>query len=308
MKQPSNPQALWPAILAMILLVVIWTANLLLSRYSVLEGLSSYDLTALRYSVAGLILLPNFFRIGGLQDLGGLGWKKGLILSFLAGPPYMMAFYYGFKLAPVSHAAVLALGIVPTVVFLGLVLTGRTSFSLAALCSLILIIVGLIFVTASSFSIHRDVLMGDACFIVGGTFWGLFTFLSRIWKVSPMPSVTVICRFVPDIHTVLFCLFLRWHRRKHLYYSCYSPRDLPRRFQLDDVRCSFTLCSSKAWCPKYGPFQSNRSPDGLLGGHSLPWRNTNGHAMDGNYHGFSGYFGNITADIIDPLKKQLKGT
>ena len=192
MKQPSNPEALWPAILAMVLLVFIWTANLLVSRYSVLEGLSSYDLAALRYSIAGLILLPNFFRIGGLKDLGGLGWKKGLILSFLAGPPYMIPFFYGFKLAPVSHAAVLAPGIVPSVVFLGLVLTGRTSFSLAAVCSLILIVIGLTFVTAVSFSTHQDVLMGDALFVVGGLFWGLFTFLSRIWKVSPMPSVTVI--------------------------------------------------------------------------------------------------------------------
>ena len=176
----------------MILLVVIWTANLLISRYSVLAGLSSYDLAALRYSIAGLVLLPYFFKIGGLQDLGGLGWKKGLVLSCLAGPPYMVAFFYGFNLAPVSHAAVLNPGVVPTVVFLGLVITGRTAFSLAALCSLILIIVGLTFVTASSFSTYRDILIGDALFLTGGIFWGLFTFLSRIWKVSPLPSVAVI--------------------------------------------------------------------------------------------------------------------
>ena len=225
------------------------------------------------------------------------------ILSFLAGPPYMMAFYYGFNLAPVSHASVLVLGIAPAVVFLGLVLTGRTSFSLAAVCSLILIIVGLTFVTASSFSTHRDILMGDACsfyhrwYLVGAVY-----FLVKNMESESHPVNDCHCRFVPDIHTVLFCLFLRWHRRKYLYYSCYSPRNLPRRF-LDDNRCSFTLRSSKAWCSKYGPFQSNRSPDGHLGGHSLSRRNTNGHAMDGNYHGFSGDFGNVTVDFIDPLKK-----
>ena len=115
-------------------------------------------------------------------------------------------------------------------------------------------------------------------------------------------------RFVPDIHTSVFCLFLRRYRRKYLHHSYCSPRTLPRHSQLDCGRYPFALCSSKAWCPKYGPFQSNRSPAGRLDGHPLPWRNTNGHAMVGNYHGFSGYFGNITADIIDLLKKQLKET
>lgn len=180
-----------PGVFAILSVVGIYAANIVATRYSVLNGLSSLDLTALRYSVAGLVLLPYFYRLG-LRDMGGIGWPKGVILSCLAGAPYMVVFFYGLSLAPAAHGAVLNPGIVPSVVFLGMVFLGRQPFSAARALSLMLIVLGLILVTRSSFSTEGRVLFGDVLLFMTGISWGLFTLLAKLWELRPMQAAAVV--------------------------------------------------------------------------------------------------------------------
>ncbi len=176
---------------AMVVLVLLWSLNFVTTRYSVLGGLTSFDMVALRFGVAGIVCLPYFLRLG-LGDLGGLGWQRGLILTCLAGSPYIIVLYSALAFAPASHGVVLNPGLVPSVVFLGTVYLGQRRFSLVALLSLALILMGLALVTSSSFLAQRSVLLGDALFLVSGISWGLFTLLSRRWSVGPMQAVAVI--------------------------------------------------------------------------------------------------------------------
>ena len=169
----------------------IYATNLVATRYSVLNGLTSLDLAALRYGVAGLVLVPYFCRLG-LRDLGGIGWLKGICLSCLAGAPYMVVFFYGLSFAPASHGAVLNPGIVPSVVFLSLVFLGRQAFSLVKALSLLLIVLGLILVTGSSFSMQGTVLFGDILLFTTGISWGLFVLLVKIWELKPMQAAAIV--------------------------------------------------------------------------------------------------------------------
>lgn len=178
-------------VVAILSVVCIYAANLVATRYSVLNGLTSLDLVALRYAVAGLVLMPYFCRLG-LRDLGGLGWSKGIILSCLAGAPYMVVFFYGLSFAPASHGAVLNPGIVPSVVFIGMVFLGRQPFSAARAFSLLLIVLGLVLVTRSSFSTQDQVLFGDILLFVTGVSWGLFTLLAKLWELRPMQAAAVV--------------------------------------------------------------------------------------------------------------------
>ncbi|MBD2103944.1 hypothetical protein [Leptolyngbya sp. FACHB-261] len=91
---------------AILLVMAIYTTNFVAIRYSILNGLTSLDLAALRFSVAGLAMLPSFCRLG-LRDLGGLGWPRAMLLTCLAGSPYMVVFFFGLSFAPASHGAVL---------------------------------------------------------------------------------------------------------------------------------------------------------------------------------------------------------
>ncbi|WP_235595878.1 DMT family transporter [Mastigocoleus testarum] len=178
-------------IFAILLVMVIYTANFVVTRYSILNGLNSLDLAALRYSVSGIVMLPYFYRLGW-KNLGGLGWSKAILLTCLAGSPYILVFFFGLSFAPASHGAVLNPGIVPSVVFLGMVFLGLQSFSLARVLSLVSIFLGVVLVTASSFSLQGSVLFGDFLLLVTGISWGLFTLLAKVWELRPMQSTAIV--------------------------------------------------------------------------------------------------------------------
>jgi drug/metabolite transporter (DMT)-like permease len=178
-------------IFAILLVIGFYATNLIATRYSVLNGLTSLDLVALRYGVAGVVLMPYFCRLG-LRDLGGIGWLKGICLCCLAGAPYMVVFFYGLSFAPAAHGAVLNPGIVPSVVFLSMVFLGRQSFSLSRALSLLLIVLGLMLVTRSSFSTRGQVLFGDILLFITGISWGLFTLFAKLWELRPMQAAAVV--------------------------------------------------------------------------------------------------------------------
>jgi len=179
----------------MVSVVAIYSVNLVVSRYSVLRGLTAYDLTALRYAVAGVVLLPYFFFRLGARSLGGLRWHRAIIFSCLAGAPYMVVLLLGLDAAPATHAAVLNPGVVPSVVFIGLVTSARQQFSMARMFLLVLIVLGVVMVTGASFSARGPVLVGDALLLGTGISWGVFTLLARIWSVRPIQAATVVAVF-----------------------------------------------------------------------------------------------------------------
>ncbi len=200
-----NRSDLYFGLLAISITVLIYAVNLVFSRFGVQHGLNPYDLTALRFAVAGCLLLPYFFKLGWV-NAGGLGWPKALLLALLAGSPYMWLLFKGLAFAPASHAAVLNPGIVPSVVFLGLVVLGIQSFSLKRLFSLLLIILGLILVTSASFVIDNEVMFGDLLLFVTGLSWGLFTLLCKLWQVKPLQATAIVC-VLSMLYLPLYLLF-----------------------------------------------------------------------------------------------------
>jgi len=178
-------------IVAVLCVMTVYATNFIAARYSVGHGLTSLDLAALRFSVSGLVMLPTFVRLG-MRDLGGLGWPRAVALSCLAGSPYVLVFFLGLTLAPASHGAVLNPGIVPSVVFVGLVVLGRQRFTAARALALVVIVAGLVLVTGSSFSLRGPVLAGDALLFLTGISWGLFTLFARVWDVRPLQAAAIV--------------------------------------------------------------------------------------------------------------------
>ena len=183
--QPPTPIALrglaWGLLAA-----AIWATYSVMARLGVKAGLSPADLTLLRFAPGALLMAPLFWRWGWL-DLGGIGWRRGLVLAVLAGPGFSLLFMTGFTLAPLAHGAVIAPAF-QMLASLGLAawladqrLTRETALGTA------FVVLGLACMGGDSLlHVGGQTLIGDALFALAGVCWALFGALSRRWQVDPL--------------------------------------------------------------------------------------------------------------------------
>lgn len=150
------------------------------------------DLVALRFTVAGAAMLPWLLRYG----LDGLAWPRILVLSFLAGPCFALAAFYGFVNTPAAHGAALMPGTLPlwTVVLAALVIGERiTGLRIAGV---VLTIGGIAAISGPDFlAADLRALAGDLLFPCASFAWAVYTVLARRWGVSPMRSAAVVFVF-----------------------------------------------------------------------------------------------------------------
>ena len=78
--------AFWKGLGLGILCALIWGVQAVVSRRSVLDGLSAADVTILRFMVASLVLLPVALGMRPIL-VGEPGWRRALVLTALAGTP-----------------------------------------------------------------------------------------------------------------------------------------------------------------------------------------------------------------------------
>src|SRR5262245_44256053 len=95
--------------------VSIWAGCLVVGRLGVQTSLTPWDIAALRFGVAGVILLPYLVRQGlALDRLGWIG-LGGLVLR---GVPTVLLANTGLLFAPAAHAGALFPGVMPLMVAL----------------------------------------------------------------------------------------------------------------------------------------------------------------------------------------------
>lgn len=175
------------------LAAIIWGGYLVSSRRGIAAGLAPADMAFLRYVVAGAVMLPFLLRHQPL-GLAGVGWRKGLMLACLAGPPFVLVGASGFRFAPLAHAAVIQLGSVILFSTLLAAIALRERPGPAGLLSLSLVLLGL-FVTAGSGLVGGlpGAWRGDLLFALAGMLWASFTVLQRRWQLSPVAVTSVVC-------------------------------------------------------------------------------------------------------------------
>lgn len=190
-KTPHTSAPVMLGILAAITAMAFYASNFVVSRFSIQAGLTAYDLSALRYASAGLLLIPLLLSYG-IRDLAGIGWLRGFILAGLAGAPYMMMIFGGLHFSPASHGSVLNPGFVPIVAALGMWLLDDIRITIIKQFALVLIIGGLVLVSSFSFASEASTLVGDLLFLLSGLSWGIFTVLIRHWQLQPWRVAVVV--------------------------------------------------------------------------------------------------------------------
>jgi drug/metabolite transporter (DMT)-like permease len=164
------------------------------ARAGIIGGLAPDDMIFARYVVAGIVMLP-VLAYWGLNDLAGIGWRRGLILTLCGGVPFALLQTGGYAFAPLANGAVIApstVTIVSTIaagILLGETLT-RSHLAGAALVLAGILMIGWQGVTGSVAG--EAVWIGDLLFFVSSLFWAAFTVLIRWWKVDAVRATAIV--------------------------------------------------------------------------------------------------------------------
>jgi drug/metabolite transporter (DMT)-like permease len=158
--------------------ISIWVGWILLTRYGVTTSLSPYDITALRFGCAGLLLLPIVMREG--FAIRKIGLRLFCVICIGAGVPYVLIASGGLKFAPAAHAGALVPGTMPlwaallAMIFLGEKIGG------ARRIGLLMMPVGIvIFVGAGLTDFQSGNWRGHLLFLTAAFCWASFTVAMR---------------------------------------------------------------------------------------------------------------------------------
>lgn len=169
-----------------------WAAGFVAAKHGLAAGLAPVDIAFHRFVWSGLIMVPMLARTG-LPNLGGLGWRRGLIIVVLAGPLQGVLSYTGFTLAPLGHGAVIHPGaatlggLILAYFVLGEPLTRARIFGVAA------ILLGLVVLAGEAMmAIRGKALTGDLLFAAAGFMWAAFTTCLRGWRTSGLLAAQVV--------------------------------------------------------------------------------------------------------------------
>lgn len=180
---------LWIGLGCAVLVLMIWTGYVLLSRLATRGTFSPPDLMALRAGIAGLIMLPWFLRNG----LGGLRVYQALVLALTAGIGFGAFSYWALSLAPAAHGAALMTGALPLYTsILAMVVLGER-FGTVKLAGLLLIVAGVVLMACDSLAAgERGQWRGDLLFAAASITWAVYTVLAQRWRVRPLQAATVV--------------------------------------------------------------------------------------------------------------------
>jgi drug/metabolite transporter (DMT)-like permease len=170
---------------------VFWAAGFVAARHGIDIGFTPADLTFHRCFWAGLVLLPLAWR-DGLRDLNGVGWGRGVILTFLGAIGISYSSYSGFLLVPLGHGGIIQPS---TAALLGLVLSAlvlHERLPPRRAAGAAVIVAGVVVIGSEAIAtIGTHGVAGDLLFVLAGTFFGTFGMLLRKWRV-PATRATVV--------------------------------------------------------------------------------------------------------------------
>jgi drug/metabolite transporter (DMT)-like permease len=181
------------AVVAGLAAMLLYAGQFVLSRWSIQRTIPLWDLAALRFAAAGLLLLPVVLR-HGLAGAAGVGWGRSLVLTLTAGGPYTLIMFAGLSFAPAGHGAVIIPGATPVVsTALVWLWFGERPWP-TRLAGLALVVVGLVLVGWPDITgaAGEQTWVGDLLLGVAGVLWGLFTVLARRWQVDPLRATAMV--------------------------------------------------------------------------------------------------------------------
>ena len=157
--------------------VSIWSGWIVVARLGLKTNLTPWDIAALRFGVAGLLLMPYVVSKG--LALKRLGWIGLAAIVLGGGAPVLLA-NAGLLFAPAAHAGALFPGVMPLAVAILAAMILHEPFTDAKKMGFVLILLG-VFVIAwrGGGAIGSRQTVGHALFLGSGLAWACYTVAMR---------------------------------------------------------------------------------------------------------------------------------
>jgi drug/metabolite transporter (DMT)-like permease len=187
--------------------VSIWASWIVAVRFGVKTSLKPWDITAIRFGVAGLILLPYLLKKG--LAVNRLGWVGLAAIMLGGGAPMVLLSYGGLLFAPAAHAACLYTALIPLyVAILAAVVLGE-AFTVATRIGLALVVTGaagIIWGAGGTIGSRQNI--GDAMFIGAGILWACYTVAMRKARLEGLHAAAIaavgsLITYVP-VYAIIF--------------------------------------------------------------------------------------------------------
>jgi drug/metabolite transporter (DMT)-like permease len=170
--------------------VCIWAAFIVVSRLGVSTSLTPCDVAAIRFAVAGVILLPYLLRRGLALDR--LGWQGVAAIAVGCGAPMVLLVNAGLLFAPAAHCGALFPGVMPLMVALLAAAILKEAFTPQKTGGLILIILGAVgIVWASGGTIGTRQNIGHVLFLCAGLAWAGYTVAMRRARLDGLHAAAI---------------------------------------------------------------------------------------------------------------------
>jgi hypothetical protein len=195
-----------------------------MTRLAVTTSLDAWDIPALRFGVAGLLLSPILIRRGLARDrLGWLG-LAGIIIG--QGAPYVLVAALRLRFAPAADLAALSPGCMPLFVSLiAATIMGKKpsttqKFGLSLILTGALIIIGW---HGSAWNVSRT--FGDAAFLIAAFLTACFTAIMRQAKLDPIHAAALVSTGSLVIYAPIY-LALLWNPTRPVAACRCGPSDI----------------------------------------------------------------------------------
>ncbi len=189
-----------------IAMAVMAASSFSVARGGIQRGVRPEDITLLRFGIAGLIFLPILLK-HGIATLGGIGWKRGLMLVLTAGPLAAFSQAAGYMFAPLAHGAVLVPMSVTVFCSILAVVLLKERHGPAHAIGTAGILAGLGLIGGEGLmSGGAGVWIGDLIFLFAGLLWAAYTILFRLWRLDSLIAMAVVCVLSLAIMLVVYPL------------------------------------------------------------------------------------------------------
>ncbi|WP_366655659.1 DMT family transporter [Fodinicurvata sp. EGI_FJ10296] len=175
---------------------LIWSGWIVVSRFGVQQTLTIYDITALRFGVAAVIVLPFAIMDRSWRRRPGLM----VLIAVSAGAPYALTAVAGMQYAPASHAGVFINGLLPIfAALIGWLWLGE-GVGMARRVGMALIVVGAgaLAVAATGGTGFQELATarrGHLFFLAAGAMLAFYMVAVRAWRISLREIIVVVPLF-----------------------------------------------------------------------------------------------------------------
>lgn len=192
--------------LFVLITMCIWGGFTLTARLNALWNISAWDIVALRFALAFLILIPILLY---RKDTAFLLKKQPFVLAMFGGVGYCLFAYSAFHYAPTAHAAIFLNGCMPICTAIAAWILMRQAFDRHTWVSLVIMLSALASMSILMYQETGVALgFGDFLFFVSAILWAVFTVLLRKWQLSAWHVMAGVAIWSAVVYLPIYLLFL----------------------------------------------------------------------------------------------------